>query len=506
MAKEYGRSKNAFLNIIFSILLQLITVVSGLILPRIRIESYGSDVNGLISSITQFLSYITLLEGGIGGVINASLYKPLAKRNMLDVSVVINTAKDFYKKIAYIFIFYIAVMCALYPFLLNSGFDKWYIICFILVLSIGTILKYFFSLSYISLLTADQKGRINSIITAIVTIINVVVVYVAIKLKASALVVEMLSCLVFAIKPIFYVIYIKKHYALSKTKPDSSCISQRWNGFAHHIAYFIHSNTDVVIITLFMEIKYASVYAIYFAIISGLKFIITSISGGTSAGIGNLLAEDNKQAINRVIDTFEFVQFGLTTMVYTICAIMIIPFMQIYTNGITDVNYIQPIFAYILILSECFYCIRLIYSTVTNAAGHFKGTWPGAALEAILNVVLSIILIQKFGLTGIALGTTIGMFSRVAYEVFYLSKNILYRSVLKCMKAFGVNILVAVVSILICGLLPEFGGISLISWAGRAIIVALITSCTAFAFYMVFYKKTMANFLKTLLSLLPKKN
>ena len=209
MSKEYGRSKNALLNIIFSIVLQLIAVISGLILPRIRIEAYGSDTNGLVSSITQFLSYITLLEGGIGGVVNAALYKPLSQKDMWGVSTIVSTAKNFYKKIAFIFLGYIAILCVIYPYLVKSGFDKWYVVCFILILSVGTVLKYFFSLSYISLLTADQKSRINSIITAVVTIINLVVVFVAIKLKASPIVVEIASCLVFAIKPVLYVIYIK---------------------------------------------------------------------------------------------------------------------------------------------------------------------------------------------------------------------------------------------------------------------------------------------------------
>ena len=56
------RSKKALKNIISSLLLQLVTVICGLILPRAIIGKYGSNVNGLISSITQFLTYITLLE------------------------------------------------------------------------------------------------------------------------------------------------------------------------------------------------------------------------------------------------------------------------------------------------------------------------------------------------------------------------------------------------------------------------------------------------------------
>lgn len=56
------RSKKAIINIVVSIFQQLITILCGLVLPRAIIGQYGSNVNGLISSITQFLAYIALLE------------------------------------------------------------------------------------------------------------------------------------------------------------------------------------------------------------------------------------------------------------------------------------------------------------------------------------------------------------------------------------------------------------------------------------------------------------
>ena len=75
------RSKKAILNIISSLLLQVTTLICGFIVPKIIIEKFGSNVNGLVSSITQFLAYITLLEAGIGPVIKSALYGPIAKKD-----------------------------------------------------------------------------------------------------------------------------------------------------------------------------------------------------------------------------------------------------------------------------------------------------------------------------------------------------------------------------------------------------------------------------------------
>ena len=68
-------------NVITTLLLQIITIISGLIIPKLIICTYGSDVNGLIVSITQFLGYITLLESGLGPLIKSILYKPISKND-----------------------------------------------------------------------------------------------------------------------------------------------------------------------------------------------------------------------------------------------------------------------------------------------------------------------------------------------------------------------------------------------------------------------------------------
>ena len=91
-------------NIICSILLQLVTIISGFIVPKVILSCFGSNVNGLISSINQFLNYIQLLEGGLSGVIMSALYRPLAQQDDEAVSRVIKAAQQFFQKIALIFL------------------------------------------------------------------------------------------------------------------------------------------------------------------------------------------------------------------------------------------------------------------------------------------------------------------------------------------------------------------------------------------------------------------
>ena len=44
-----------------------------------------------------------------------------------------------------------------------------------------------------------------------------------------------------------------------KTIEDKELLKDRWNGFSINIAYFIHSSTDVAILTLFTSLSTVSI-------------------------------------------------------------------------------------------------------------------------------------------------------------------------------------------------------------------------------------------------------
>lgn len=490
-----SRTRNATLNIIFAILLQIVTFFRGLILPRIIIPAYGSDLNGLISSITQFLTYISLLEAGVGSIFRASLYKPLAQNDMDGVSGIINEQKRFYRKIGKIFIFYVIALCIIYPLIAKTEIDKFYIITCILILSVSTFAEYFVSLPYVSLISADQKIRISYIVSIIYTIVNIVVSLFWISIKADIRMIYISMCVIGMLRPLFYCLYVKKRYKLSKdARPDKTALKQRWNGMVHHFAFYIHTNTDATILTIFIGTAFVSVYNVYSAIILGIEKIITSISIGSAAGLGDLMVSENKEKINKTVDVFEFVQCGITTVLYTITALMLIPFVRIYTADMTDMNYIFPLFGYVLIVAEAIYCFRCVYSTVSTNANKFKETQLGAILECVTNLIvsLSLVIIFKMELFGIALGTAVGMLVRYIFEICFLSKNVINRNILKPLKALLVNIMIAGASVLICRYIFDYGTIDSFSdWIIKATLTSLIVCGVALVGYMLFFRKVM---------------
>ena len=124
------------LNVISNVLLQIVLIINGFIIPRIILTSFGSEVNGLVSSLNQFLSYINFFEGGLGSVVLANLYKPLYNKDDDKISSVVNATSKFYKRLAFFFIIYTLLIAFIYPLITNTSFSYMYILTLTLILSI----------------------------------------------------------------------------------------------------------------------------------------------------------------------------------------------------------------------------------------------------------------------------------------------------------------------------------------------------------------------------------
>ena len=95
---------------ITALMLQVTTLVCGFILPKMYLTYYGSTVNGLVSSITQFLGFIALAECGVGAVVRSAFYKPLAQKDNYDLSLIVVSSDSFFRKIALLLAIYVVVL------------------------------------------------------------------------------------------------------------------------------------------------------------------------------------------------------------------------------------------------------------------------------------------------------------------------------------------------------------------------------------------------------------
>jgi Na+-driven multidrug efflux pump len=237
---------------------------------------------------------------------------------------------------------------------------------------------------------------------------------------------------------------VQRHYKLSsKAAAENIPPIPKRDGAIHHLSYFIHRNTDVVILSLLGSLQTVSVYTVYNTVIYVLEQLLASISSGVSGLVGRLIARKEIAELNRIVDRYEACNNVLATSVATVCTILILPFVSIYTGGVTDVQYHQPFFAMLMIAGSYAYSIRHPFGCVVSAAGHYKETKAGAIGEVVINLALSLALVKPLGLVGVALGTFASMSFRTIYTVLYLSKHILHRPAWKFMLKLVCNLLVS---------------------------------------------------------------
>ena len=485
------RLKNAIHNTFFILLQQIVTAVYGLVIPSLIIKTYGSSVNGVISSITQFLSYITLLEAGVGSVICAALYKPLAENNMQRVSGVVKATENFFHKLAKIFIIYLLVIALVYPYFVKEQFSCLFTSSLVFIISASILAQYYFGITYQLLLQSDQKVWVIALLQIISTIATFIITVICIRLGTNIHVLKLVTTTVYIFRPIILNLYVKRNYKFSKNiDPDNDALSQRWDGLAHHIAYIIHYNTDITVLTVFSNVLEVSVYAVYYNVISNIYKIISSFKRGLNASVGNMIANSEMIRVNKTLNEFETLNFMLINIFYSCIIVLVVPFVEIYTKGVIDVNYNRPIFAVVLSLAEAAYSIRDPYDMIIFAAGHFKQTKVGAYVEAVINIGCSLILVNFIGIEGVAIGTLIAMLFRAFQYVDYLSKNILYRSKRIFFKKFVMNICLGI-AIVRCISRVSLQINTYLEWLSYAIIVFAIVLVGNISVNFVFYKNEM---------------
>ena len=230
---------------------QIVNIISAFILPRLILSTFGSDVNGLVNSISQFLQIIGLLELGVGAVVESSLYKPLSERNNLKLSQIMTSATKFYKKIAIVLLIYSVGLVMLYPATVGQAYPFFDVAILIIALSVNSFAQYYFGMVNALLLNADQRSYIVQMLSIIATIANTVISVLLIYSGCSIQAVKVVSSFVFLSKPIFLNNYIKRHYQINYHEVyEVEPIPQKWYGIAQHMAHIVLDSTDVVILTI----------------------------------------------------------------------------------------------------------------------------------------------------------------------------------------------------------------------------------------------------------------
>lgn len=483
-----GKSKSAVLNTFASFGYEIVSVLAGFILPRFILLAYGSDVNGLLSSITQFLSFITFCEAGVGAVVKSNLYKPLANKDTYGLSCILKSSQRYFRLIAIILCAYTVGLMCIFP-LITRDFSWIYTSSLVLIISTGLFSQYYFGLTNQLLLYADHKAYIPLGLTIVVVVLNTAISVLIIDLGGSIHMVKLITATIFFMKPICLYLYVNKHYNINQSvKYEGEPLKQKWNGFAQHIATISQDNAGIIILTLLSTLSNVSIYAIYLLVVNGVKQLVFSVNASISPLIGELYAKGDVYRLKFFFGFFEWFLHNVSVILFTITGILIVPFVMLYTEGITDTNYDVPFFAYTLSFAVCIRCVQICYNIMIQCACHFKETQTSSIIETVLNIGTSLALVPFVGLLGVSIGLSLSLIYRLIYFCFYLRTHILYRPVSIFFKQLFIDL---VISCSIVGLaqiiIPNITNYS--SWIGYAVLITIVSILVSIIINYVFYPK-----------------
>ena len=487
------RKKLLAKNTVASLLSQITALVCGFILPRLFLEYFGSEVNGLVNSITQFLGVISFLELGVGAVVQSSLYKPLAEGDKQQVSRVMVSADRFFRRLAQILLGYVLLLVTVYPLIANQSFGYLYTATLIAAISISSFAQYYFGIVNSLLLNADQRGYIQYNAQTITVVLNTVVCVFMIKLGGSVQLVKLTTSLIYLARPLVLRIYVNRMYQIDwKIQYDEEPIQQKWNGVAQHLASVVLDGTDTIVLTLLSTLSNVSIYSVYFMVIKGVKTLFLSMTNGIQSLLGELWARQELEELRKSFGWTEWCIHTGTTFVFSCTAALIVPFVRVYTAGINDANYIQPAFAILLALANAMHCLRLPYNIMVLAAGHYKQTQKNYIVAATINIVLSVLTVKALGLIGVAIGTLTAMAYQTVWLAIYDSKHFVSWPMKSVIKQFAVDGITAVFIVMISGIVTMHS-VTYLSWIMLAIVTALLAVIiTAFLNFIMYKEKMMA--------------
>ena len=493
MAKKDNRIKY---NLLSGFLYQIILIAVGFLLPRLYLENFGSEFNGVLSTIKQIFVYMTLLEAGIGLATTQALYKPVAEKDYNKSNAILSATNIFYAKTGVIYSAIVLILAVVYAFLIPTNIPPFELFAIIILTALPSLFSYFDQAKYRVLLEVDGRKYIITNSETILQLLANVGKILVLLLTDSLVLIQLVYCLLALAQLGYIYVHAKRRYNWLRlnTEPDFEAISQRKSVLVHQVSGMVFNNTDVLLLSFLCDFKVVSVYTIYNIFFSQVQTFITSITSGISFALGQMF-HTNREKFMKVYNVYETFYIMATFVIYTLMAVFLLPLIQIYTQGIDDANYTNVYLLLLFVIMNLLSNGKLPSNHVLEYSGKFEETRSHAIIEMVINIVVSVVAILAWGICGAIVGTIIALLYRGTMMIYYSNKKVLDRKTFNTYKLWLINGAVFALVMMIF-FVDSFGGLSFIQLVIKGIIHALWIVPLYIAVNFIFCRKAFKNLLE----------
>ena len=405
------RVKNSVKNIYIAIFTQIVIILLGFWSRKVFIDSLGTEYLGINGLLTNILSMLSLVEGGIGGSIVYNLYKPLAENDEEKIIALVQLYKKLYFILA-IVIFGLSTVMYLFigDFIkVDSGVKFVGVVYFIFVFK--NVVSYLNAHKW-SLINADQKGYVLAKYNLIFNVVTTIAKIIVLNITKNYILFLLIELGIFIVQNIWNGRIVNQRYSYIKTKKKykvdkdikSNLISNVKALFLHQIGTYCVFGTDNLLISYFVNIKTVGLYSNYIMIVGQLGSLLSPVLNGISASVANLIIKESKEKVYEVFKITYFINFWI----YSFCTIFLYNLLEPFIDWWLGDGLLLNKIAFIFILINFYITgLRSSISIFKTKGGIFTDDKYVPLIESVINLGASIILVKYFGLAGVFMGTTI---------------------------------------------------------------------------------------------------
>lgn len=501
------QDKNLLLNMITYFCLQVINLLVGLVLPRLYLQVYGSEVNGIISTINNFITYFSYLEAGLGATLIYALFKPLVEEDNIAINGILSFSKKQYQKISGIYFVLVVALSVAFPlFSSATALNNIEFASLVFVIGLYGALDFYTMARYRVLLTSDRKEYVISLAMIVAQIVRFGLTWLFLQFDMSVALVKTVPIVTLLLRSVILRVYVKKKYPLASFSVDYDNnvvdTSTRWDALILQISISTSAVFPIIIVSQLLGYKEANVYAIYNMVISNLVAIVSALGSGVSPMMGKIIASngDIKDAYN----LYEFITALVITVVFSVCAIMILPFISFYVEVVDDINYIYFSYALFFSVWGALYVFRMSAMALVNAAALFRENRINSILNLTLQIILGVVLTIFFGINGALVAMIVAALQRNICMGFVINKCYVKKTFANTVKRQIILIAIIVGSFFVGTKFIAIEDVSLLSWIGGVILSFIVVSIIALVLYLIFDYKAMKGAFKLLIGKIKK--
>lgn len=430
-------AKNTLWNLIY----QLVAVIAGFLVPRAIIGAYGSEVNGLVASLSQLIGYFALVEAGVSGAATFALYKPLSKHDWRGVNLVASASKTFYQKSGVVFLALLIVLSVVYPMFISAGsLSFWETMTLAFLLGAKVVVDFFSLSKYRVFLTADQKNWLIQLASTVYMVLNAAIIIVLSYLRAPVVAVYAVALLAVFARSVILAVYVHRRY------PQLDCgvdygdykLPQRWDALFLQILGAVQSGAPVILATVLCgSMGEVSVLAVYLLVSNGLQMIPNVLGTGLQALFGRQVAEGDLEALRATYKPYRALVYAVSAVVCGCAFSLILPFVDLYAAGFHDANYHNAPLGFFVVLNVFLYHGKSSQGLLVIAAGMYRETRWQTCLQAAIIILFGIPLTIHYGIVGAIAASCASNLYRIVDLLFFEPLRISGESVLGSFKSFA---------------------------------------------------------------------